>query len=252
MGASAVAYFVEEYEEAPKGAAALAARRATAGGYLLVRVVDAAAAATLGSITEHEEDGDRDSCVLFRVEHEPDVAFDRITTSGTELVTVPAPPTAASVVYLAMSGTEQGSKRVLDRLAALFSWLVAAGTPMPGGIAVAAGPDPAHAVAALLGEHWSSTLEKAHDDLLAAHREQAVLLSDLRLEHNELVIRAAQLERECDALRQTDASARARDDVCEGERSAQRDLDALRATRLFRYTTGLRRAYAKARAIGRR
>ena len=255
MGASAVAYLVGGDEPAAEGIAAATDTRETGGEYLLVSVVDASDVATHGSITRQVADGDRDSCVLFRVEVEPGLAFDRVTAGGIELVTIPGPPTApASVVYLDSGGSEERVKRGLDRLGALCAWLAAAESPPASGrVVVVAGMDPARVVATRLLEHRTSAREQVYEELLAAHREQAALLSDLRLEHDELLIRSAELARECDVLREGDAAAaREHDALRESESSARGELDALRATRLFRYTAGLRRAYAKLRKFGRR
>jgi hypothetical protein len=255
MGASAIAYLVGGNEPTAERIAATTDARETGGGYLLVSVVDASDFATLGSIAEQAVAGDRDSCVLFRVEVEPGLGFDRVTASGIELVTVQAPPTAAaSVVYLDSSGTEADVRRGLELLGALCAWLATAESPPAGGrVSVVAGTDPARFVAKLLLEHRASAREQVHEDLVAAHREQAALLSDLRLEHDELLIRAAELTRESESLREGNtAAAREHDALRESESSARRELDALQATRLFRYTAGLRRAYAKVRKLGRR
>jgi hypothetical protein len=251
MGAPAIAYLVSSDGSAPKAGAGQDGD-AIPDDYLLVSVVDASATAAPAA---HAPDEGADSCLLVRVETDPNVAFGTVTAFDTELVTVPvAPAAAASIVYFELSGVEPHAQRAIDRLAALCGWLVDTQPPSTATTpVVVAGRNTAGVVAALLRGHRTATGARNYDELLAAHREQMEVLSDLRLEHNELVLRAADLSRECDALRERAASAtRANDALRENETSAQGELEALQATRLFRYTAGLRRIYTRARALGRR
>ena len=238
MGARAIAYVVAGNSTSVDRAAAVANRRDRELSHLVVVVVDAAAFTTLDS--RNSLAAACDHCVLFRVDGGDQTAFAHIDAVGGTLIAMQAPPTAPAVIVSFDSSYEL--------VEALARWLASTSDGSDD-----AAPDPTVVAEAALHEHSLSSLEQAYVDLLDTHREQAMLLSDLRLEYNELSLRDAQLRRDHDDLLHHDASlVRERDALAQDDHETKAELAALRATKLFRYTAGLRGAYATVRRFGRR
>lgn len=233
MGAPAVVYVVEPRE----GSRALAIRdhlEEAGEPYLVVGVVGLPPAPD-----------DRAVRCLVRVPAGAPVAAFEPLDDHDDLVVVPAAPTADPSVVVVDLGADTGTRAELEVLPALVRWIERAGRR--AWILATAGADDVGPLAAALRDRRETVAARDHATLLEEHREQAMLLSDLRLEYDELLQQAVALEKERDTLKERASELRHAEAGTREERDRLREeLDALHATRTFRYTNGIRRAYTRA------
>jgi hypothetical protein len=247
MSASAIVYVVTRTGSIERVLSDARELRAQEVPYLVVPVLDLTGTPNRTDV-EHVRRFDGECFVARRLGADAEEAFATVEIVGNELVTVPCAPTAQpSVVYLDPEPDSHATDHEWAALSALVGWLASAGVPAWMLLRTQPGSDASLADA--LADRRASAAAYDHDALLGEHREQALLLSDLRLEYDELLQRAIALEKQ---LQRAAALEMERDALVEAEARARNELEALHATRTLRYTTRLRRIYGFTRSKLRR
>jgi hypothetical protein len=247
MRASAIVYVITRSGSAERVQHDARELRAQDTQFLVVPVIDLTGVSGSADVEQVRElDGE---CFVARVvDDEAGEAFASVEIGKTELVAVPSAPTAQpSVIYVDPEPGAQSTGHAWAALSSLVRWVESAG--LPAWILIGTDPSSGTSLADALAGRHTSFVARDHEALLSEHREQGLLLSDLRLEYDELLQRAIEFEKE---LQRTAALEAGRDALVAAEERARSELDALLATRTLRYTARLRHIYGSVRSGLRR
>jgi hypothetical protein len=234
MSAPAIVYVVTRTGSAERLRSVVTQLRAQGVPYLLVPVIDltgepgGGGAGQLGGL--------EGQCYLAHWSgSEVAEAFATVEIGAHDLVSVPSAPTAQpSVVYVDPEPDAQSTDHTWATLLPLARWLASAG--VPAWVLIRTDPSVDASLAEALTDRQASVAAREHEVLLRDYGEQSLLLSDLRLEYDELLQRAIALEKERDAR----------------EQRPRGELRASLATRTIRSRTRLKQLYEATRSkLGR-